>query len=309
MRRDAVLPSGRVRRLRDVDARRALLVTWRGSGYRTRLAQGETMANEGNQHTADAAAPSAQVPEPPFAERARTLVHLGRTGTLATHSRRVGGYPFGSVAPYGLDAEGCPSFLISTMAMHTQNLLADPRASLLVLQPGWSEDPLAGGRVTLVGDVRRVGDADLAAVRADYLARQENAQHWVDFDDFAFYRLEVRDLYYVAGFGAMGWVEADAYRAAAPDPLADHAQGILEHMNADHGDALRLYCKVFADVAADEATMTSVDRMGFRVRARSGDRLRGLRINFPREAHTSGEARIVLVEMVREARARAGATS
>jgi putative heme iron utilization protein len=267
------------------------------------------MADQGSQHTADAADPATQVPEPPFDERARTLVHLGRTGTLATHSRRASGYPFGSVAPYGLDASGAPTFLISTMAMHTQNLLADPCASLLVTQPGWTEDPLAGGRVTLVGDVARVSAADVAAVRADYLARHANAQHWVDFEDFGFYRMAVRELYFVAGFGAMGWVEAASYAIAAPDPLAEHAAGILAHMNADHADALRLYCQVFAGVAADEATMTSVDRLGFRVRARSGDRLRGLRINFPREARTTADARAVLVEMVRDARARSGTSA
>jgi len=267
------------------------------------------MANDGNQHTADAAEPTEQVAEPPFAERARTLVHLGLTGTLATHSRRASGYPFGSVAPYGLDAQGRPTLLISTMAMHTQNLIADPHASLLVTQPGWTEDPLAGGRVTLVGDVAKIGGEDVAAVRADYLERHENARHWVDFDDFAFYRMEIRELYYVAGFGAMGWVEADGYGAAEPDPLASSAQAIIEHMNADHADALRLFCQVFAGIEADEATMTSVDRMGFRVRARSGERLRGLRINFPRDARTSGEARVVLVEMVRDARARSTGAS
>lgn len=266
------------------------------------------MANEGSQHTADAQAPATQAAEPPFAERARTLVHLGRTGTLSSQSRRVPGYPFGSVAPYGLDASGRPTFLISTMAMHTQNLLADAHASLLVTQPGWSEDPLAGGRVTLVGDVARVPDGDVEAIRTDYLERHENARHWVDFDDFAFYRMEIRDLYYVAGFGAMGWVAADDYAAAESDPLAPSAQAIIEHMNADHADALRLYCKVFAGVEADEATMTSVDRMGFRVRARSGERLQGLRINFPRDARSSGEARVVLVEMVRDAREKSGGT-
>src|SRR5215470_17806177 len=96
------------------------------------------------QHAAPA--PTAPpVPEPPFAERVRTLLHVGRTGTLATHSRKRGGFPFASVMPYGLD-DGCPSFLISSMAMHTQNLAADARASLLVAQPGWTEDPLAGAR-------------------------------------------------------------------------------------------------------------------------------------------------------------------
>ena len=96
------------------------------------------------------------VPEPSFAERARTLVHVGRIGSLSTISRKQPGFPFGSVMPYGLDAQGRPIFLISTMAMHTQNLQADPRASLLVTQPDASGDPLGASRVTLVGNVPRI---------------------------------------------------------------------------------------------------------------------------------------------------------
>src|SRR5262245_28730894 len=96
------------------------------------------------------------VPEPSFAERARTLLHLGRTGTLATLSRHLPGHPFASIMPYALDAFGRPLFLISSMAMHTQNLQADPRASLLVTQPGAVDDPLASGRVTLMGTAARV---------------------------------------------------------------------------------------------------------------------------------------------------------
>src|SRR6266513_4416798 len=74
------------------------------------------------------------VPEPAFAERARTLMCLGRIGSLSTLSRKQPGFPFGSVMPYGLDDRGRPIFLISTMAMHTQNLQVDSRASLLVTQ-------------------------------------------------------------------------------------------------------------------------------------------------------------------------------
>lgn len=247
-------------------------------------------------------APSA--PEPAFAERARTLVQMARTGTLSTHSRHASGYPFGSVAPYGVDAAGRPTLLISKMAMHTQNLLADARASLLVQQQGAGDEALALGRVTLVGDAGRVPEADVGAVRDDYLLRHPDAQHWAGFGDFAFYRLEVRRAYYVGGFGSMGWIEAADYSAAEPDPLATSERAILEHMNADHADALRLYCTAFAGIDVDEATMTSVDRLGFRVRARIGDDLRGVRINFPREARTANEARVVLVEMVRAARSR-----
>src|SRR5438445_6339463 len=95
-----------------------------------------------------AEAPESAVPEPTYTERARTLAHLGRTGTLATLSRKHPGHPFASVMPYALDERGRPLILISSMAMHTQNLVADARASLLVAQPT-AGDPLAAGRVTL----------------------------------------------------------------------------------------------------------------------------------------------------------------
>lgn len=254
------------------------------------------------QHAAPGSA-APPVAEPSFAERIRTLLYVGRTGTLATHSRKRSGFPFASVMPYGLDAQGCPTFLISSMAMHTQNLGADPRASLLVAQPDWALDPLAGARATLIGEVRRIAKAASHPVRAEYLERHANARSWVDFDDFAFYSMDVLDIYYVAGFGAMGWVEAHDYAAAAPDPLADVEGAIVSHMNADHADALVTYCQHYAGVAAESATMTAVDRLGFRLRARCGDRLQGVRVNFPLEVRSSEQARKVLVGMLRDARA------
>jgi putative heme iron utilization protein len=254
------------------------------------------------QHAAPADAPP-PVAEPPFAERVRTLLHRGRTGALATSSQKHAGFPFASLMPYGLDARGRPIVLISTMAVHTQNLARDARASLLVTEPGWADDPLAGGRATLVGEVAALPRADYDGARAEYLARHANARYWVDFDDFGFWRMEVADIYYVAGFGAMGWVSADEYRDAAPDPLADVAAGIVAHMNDDHADALVLCCRHFGGVAAEAATMTSIDRMGFRVRARVGERLTGLRINFANDVRTRDEARTAIVAMVKTARA------
>ncbi|MGH7334004.1 MAG: HugZ family protein [Candidatus Rokuibacteriota bacterium] len=244
---------------------------------------------------------AASVPEPSYAERARTLVHLGQTGALASVSRRHPGHPFASVMPYALDA-GRPLFLISSMAMHTQNLEADPRASLLVTQRTRNDDALAAGRVTLLGQTRRLPQADVGSARAAYLARHDKARFWVDFEDFAFWRLDLTDVYFVGGFAAMDWVSADGYLAAAPDPLAEVAPSIIDHMNQDHADTLPLYARVFAEEAADEATMTSVDRLGFTLRLRTGERLHGVRVAFPREVRTAGEARVVLVEMLRQAR-------
>ena len=252
------------------------------------------------------------IPEPTYAERARTLLHLGRTGVLSTLSRRHPGHPFGSVMPYALDAHGLPLFLISTMAMHTQNLHADRRASLLVAEPGWQGDPLAAGRVTLMGEVAPLpaGDPATAEARAAYLARHPNAAYWVDFEDFGFHRLAVGDVYFVGGFAAMDWVAGTVYAAARPDPLAEAAPGILEHMNRDHADALLTFARVLAGAGqAEEATMVAVDRLGFRLRIRSGPRLHAARIPFTRPVATAEETRAVLVAMLREARARTGPAS
>jgi putative heme iron utilization protein len=242
------------------------------------------------------------VPEPSFAERTRTLLYLGRVGSLSTLSRKQPGFPFGSVMPYGLDRRGRPIFLISTMAMHTQNLQADPRASLLVTPADSEGDPLGASRVTLVGNVLPLVEPELADARELYLARHANSKYWVDFEDFSFYRMDVLDVYYVGGFGVMGWVSAAEYNSSQPDPLADSSVEIMQHMNADHKEALQLLAQQFARVESQEATMTAVDRLGFHVRLKTKDGMRGARIAFLREVSNPIETRKVLVEMVQQAR-------
>jgi hypothetical protein len=204
--------------------------------------------------------------------------------------------------PYGLDDHAKPVFLISTMAMHTQNIQADPRSSLLVTQPDAIGDPLGASRVTLVGNILPVPVPEVAEARRLYLERHENSKYWVDFDDFSFYQLDVVDVYYVGGFGVMGWVSASEYYSAQPDPLADSATGIIQHMNTDHGDALVLVARAFAGIESQEVAMTSVDRLGFHIRFKTQDSTRGARIAFSREVSSPEEARKVLIEMVGQAR-------
>jgi hypothetical protein len=188
------------------------------------------------------------------------------------------------------------------MAMHTQNLQADPRASLFVTEPDAGGDPLGASRVTLVGTVSRIPEAERADARTVYLTRYTDSKYWVDFDDFFFYRMEVLDVYYVGGFGVMGWVTAAEYSQAESDPLAEHKNDIMQHMNADHKDSLILLAKRFAGIEAQEAEMTSVDRLGFQVRLRTQDGMHGARIAFLREVSDPLQTREVLIEMVRQAR-------
>jgi putative heme iron utilization protein len=209
--------------------------------------------------------------------------------------------------PYALDERGRPLMLISSMAMHTQNLVADARASLLVAQPT-AGDPLAAGRLTLLGEAGAVPTAEIDGARAAYLARHPGASYWVDFEDFGFWRLEPADLYFVGGFGAMDWVSAADYMAAEADPLADASESILQHVNEDHAGALLAYLRGRGGESSgggqppDEATMVAVDRLGFKVRLRTGERVHGVRVPFPREVATAGQCRETLIEMFRSPR-------
>ncbi len=253
-------------------------------------------------HAGGAASGQPAVAEPSFAERARTLMHSGRIGSLSTLSRKQPGFPFGSLMPYALDSQGSPLFLISTMAMHTHNLRADPRASLFVTEPDASGDPLGASRVTLVGSVTGIPEPELAAARTVYLTRYPDSKYWVDFEDFFFYRMDVLDIYYVGGFGVMGWVMASDYSRAQPDPLVEHKSGIMQHMNADHKDALILLAKWFAGIEALEAEMISVDRLGFHLRLKTQEGVKGTRVAFSREVSNPAETREVIIEMVQQAR-------
>jgi len=124
---------------------------------------------------------------------------------LSTHSRKFSGFPFGSIMPYAADDLGRPVLFISSMAMHTQNLQQDSRASLLITQPNVSGDPLGAARLTLLGVARQAPAEELRDI---YLFRYENARYWQDYTDFAYYRMEVSEVYFIGGFGVMGWVSA-----------------------------------------------------------------------------------------------------
>jgi putative heme iron utilization protein len=249
-------------------------------------------------------------PEPTHAERCRTLVAGERRGSLSTIALDPAGYPYGSVASYALDDAGNPLLFISTMAEHTQNALADPRASLLVVEPvPEGADPLASGRVSLLGELRRVDDTERPAVRDRYLAANPSSSYYIDFGDFAFFRLVVQSIRYVGGYGRMSWVDADRYAAAAPDPLAgEAAAAIIAHMNADHADAQVLYCRHLLGLAdTSSATMSGVDRYGFDMVAVRPSGRAAVRLGFPQPCDHPDAVRTALVAMVGEARRRASA--
>jgi putative heme iron utilization protein len=240
------------------------------------------------------------IPTPTHAERARTLVARISTGTLCTLALEPEGYPYGSFVTVAFD-EGNPVFLISGLAEHTKNLERDPRASLLVAESG-SEDPLANGRVTLLGLCLRV-DEDGGSARAAFLAAHPNSAYYADFSDFAFWKLRVNAIRYIGGYGRMSWISQADWQAAEPDPLAPSAAGIVAHMNADHADALVLYCNAFSRATdITSAKMTGVDRYGFEMSATTPEGPRPVRVAFATPVSTPEQVRAELVAMVKHAR-------
>jgi hypothetical protein len=242
-----------------------------------------------NRHAGPPRGPTApSVPEPSYAERARTLAYLVRSGS-ARHalaqapgtSVRVGdavrarrARPAARARQLDGDAHAeSPGRPPREPARHPAG-----RERARSRKPG---DPLAAARLTLLGEAQQLAAPDAAKAREAYLARHPRAAYWVDFDDFSFWRLDVRDVYFVGGFAAMDWVTADDYRAARPDPLADAGPGIIGHMNKDHADALIAYARHFAARGGRRGDDDRVDRLGFRLRLRSGDRLHAVRIAFP----------------------------
>ena len=154
----------------------------------------------------------------------------------------------------------------------------------------------------MIGNVIPIPESDLGEVRSLYLEGYPDSKYWIDFDDFSFYRMDFFDVYYVGGFGVMGWVAASDYSRAQADPLAEHKSDIMQHMNADHKDALILLAKRFADIDAQEAEMTAIDRLGFHLRLKTEDGMKGTRIAFLREVSDPAETREVFIEMVNQAR-------
>jgi hypothetical protein len=232
------------------------------------------------------------------------LALQARSATLCTIAREPIGYPYGSLVTVAVDARGRPLFLLSELAEHTGNLHARSEASALLTEPLGSHDqPLALGRVTLLGRCAKVEASELPLVREVFLGKQPSASYYVDFKDFAFYRLEPEALRYVGGFGRMSWVTADDYRAAEADPLVGTASGILKHMNDDHTEASLAYARVLAGMPeATAATMTAVDRYGFDLAVTTESGPRATRVAFDEPVTTSDGVRCAMIELLKRAR-------
>ncbi len=153
------------------------------------------------------------------------LLHECGSGSLATNSIQVPGYPFATVLPFALDEGHRPLFLISGLAEHTKNLIADCRAGFLVHGAN-GQNVLNAERVSLMGDMRRIEPAPELVLR--YLRYHPDAEQYLGLGDFSFFQLVPQQARYIAGFGRMGWTGAEEWNACPALTLADEAQLIVQ---------------------------------------------------------------------------------
>jgi putative heme iron utilization protein len=232
---------------------------------------------------------------------AKSLLRRSRQGALATLMAGTGD-PYCSLVNVASAPDGAPILLISRLAVHTKNLLADPRVSLMLDEraPG---DPLEGARIMLSGRAEEADGADRDVLRQRYLNAHPSAETFVDFKDFSFFRIHPTGTHLVAGFGRIVDLRPEQFLTEIGDAaeLIAAEQGAVEHMNEDHRDTMTLYATKLLGAEAADWRCTGCDPDGMDMQAVGAGTLR---LEFPVRVTGAGELRKTLVKLAEAARAK-----
>lgn len=242
-------------------------------------------------------------PTPDFdaSRLARSLLRRSRQGALAT--LMVGsGDPYCSLVNVASHADGSPILLISRLALHTRNLLGDARVSLM-LDERAEGDPLEGSRIMLAGLAERVGGDAVAILRRRYLNAHPSSEVFVNFKDFSFFRIRPTGAHLVAGFGRIVDLKPEQFLTDISDAasLLEAEQGAVDHMNADHREAMNLYATKLLGAKSADWRCTGCDPDGTDLQAGTTT----LRLDFPRRIVTPAALRQALKQLADQARAAA----
>ncbi|KAG4211055.1 hypothetical protein ERO13_A02G090300v2 [Gossypium hirsutum] len=237
------------------------------------------------------------LPRPALA--VRNLMEQARFAHLCTvmsrmHHRREG-YPFGSLVDFAPDSMGHPIFSFSPLAIHTRNLLADPRCTLVVQIPGWSG--LSNARVTIFGDVYPLPEHEQEWAHKQYIAKHQQgpSQQW---GNFYYFRMQnISDIYFIGGFGTVAWIDVKEYEALKPDKIAvDGGEQNLKELNVTFSKPLKELLSAEAEV--DDAALISIDSKGIDIRVRQGAQ----RLSFEegQGVETLEEAKVALWKVIKK---------
>lgn len=247
--------------------------------------------------------------DPEAAALARRVIRSADFAALATSFAGEEHWPYASLVMVACDQDATPILLISDLAEHARNIATDPRVSLLFdgTQTGGDRDaeaPLDAPRVTVMGRAVR---SEEPRHRARYLARNPSAELFADFTDFHFYTLEIHRAHLVQGFGKVRWMEPSAllYDTGPVADLIAAEADIVGHMNEDHADAIDLYAGVLLGRPGSGWRMTGIDPEGCDLRCEAAEQAMAARLDFESPVTSAAEARTMLVELVKKARAAA----
>jgi heme iron utilization protein len=235
------------------------------------------------------------------ARLAQSLLRRSRQGALATLMAGSGD-PYCSLVNVASHADGAPILLISRLALHTKNILADSRVSLM-LDDRADGDPLEGSRIMLAGRAEQASADDLPVLRRRYLNAHPSAETFVNFKDFSFFRIRPSEAHLVAGFGRIVDLKPELFLTDISDAgaLLEAEQGAIDHMNADHRNAMNLYATKLLGAGTADWRCTGCDPDGIDMRAGTT----ALRLDFPRRIVTPAALRQMLKELADQARAAA----
>ena len=226
--------------------------------------------------------------------------HLIRRRDRAALATSFAGRPYVSFVITACDSDASPLLLLSDLAQHTKNLVADPQVSLLFEDTGDYPDPLAGPRLTLLGRAELFDDPRAAA---RFAAHHPASAQYAGFADFHLYRVTIERGHLVAGFGRIAWIEAGELRFSADvSALAAAEAEILAHMNRDHADAVELYARRLLGRKGTDWRMTGIDPEGIDLRGEGET----ARLDFAEPVLTPAIARHVLAALAQTARDTAG---
>ena len=236
-----------------------------------------------------------------LALEAKQFLRSTQHGILSTISTKFAGYPFGSVTPFILGHDGQPIILISSIAEHTKNIIANRKVSLLIFAKG--DDLQANARLTLIGEAEHAGKDD-ANLMARYSRYFPESIGYFAMHDFSFYRINISQARYIAGFGKMGWLAGNELNTQAKiNSIAALETDMIEHMNQDHADSLVQYCQYFHQVTPARVILIGIDSDGFDVEVVVGDAIKTLRFNFAAPIFDAASARAAFVAMSKQVRA------
>jgi heme iron utilization protein len=232
---------------------------------------------------------------------ARSLLRRSRQGALATLMAGSGD-PYCSLVNVASHADGSPILLISRLAVHTRNILGDSRVSLM-LDERAGGDALEGSRIMLGGRAEEAAASDLEILRRRYLSAHPSAEVFVNFKDFSFFRIRPSGMHLVAGFGRIVDLTPEQFLTDISDagPLLEAEQGAIDHMNADHRDAMNLYATKLLGAETADWRCTGCDPDGIDMQAGPIT----LRLDFPRRIVTPAALRQMLKQLADQARAAA----